>query len=121
MVSTAGLVDAWTRVDTPAWFGRDLARFPAVLACLQSQPSLIPWKAQVEVLYPTDFAPAENKAQMQELENFLDDLGKLDNCKCRKTSIADDWCETSSVDEKDLQKYLYHVRSLAGASDEYPY
>ena len=87
--------------------------FPAVLSVLRRtelEPQ-ISEEPPIEILYPTDFMPENNPEQVKAMEDFIDDMTKSTEWTYRKVSIRDDWLETSPVEEKDLQKYLYSVRS----------
>ncbi|KAJ3564184.1 hypothetical protein NPX13_g7932 [Xylaria arbuscula] len=107
-----GLVKAWPGFDTPAWIGRDLGIFPHVCGALADgaldnlSNRTSPMRS---ILYPTDFIPPEAKAQVEAMDDFLDDVSKSMGVKTEKISIHDDWSKSSPVAEKDLHKYLFKL------------
>ena len=55
--------------------------------------------------------PKEILEQVKAMEDFPKDITKSTQYTCRQISILDDWLETAPVEEKDLQEYLYDIRS----------
>jgi hypothetical protein len=66
---------------------------------------------QLQILYPTDFIPENDPEQIKAMEKFLNDICKATGSWCRRISIQQDWRDSSPVEEKDLNKYLYNVCS----------
>ncbi|KAH8587274.1 amidase signature domain-containing protein [Bisporella sp. PMI_857] len=97
-ISSKGLVKSWPVMDTPGWLGRDLERFPDVLATLrqsgEKHQSLT--EQPLEILYPT-------------MDDLIRDMALSTGCTFRKVSIKEDWQRTAPVEEKDLQQYLYNT------------
>ena len=111
-LSTEGLVNAWSAVDTPALLGRDLTTFPKLLKVLQLTEPIASEskKASFEMLYPKDFMPEGYAEQVSAMEDFIDDMSRFGGCTHRQISIYEDWKKTAPVEEKDLHAYLHNVR-----------
>lgn len=60
------------------------------------------------IVYPLDYFPVDNKAQMQLVDAFLADLAKILNAVIRKVSIASLWDETrpDEASQQNVQDYL---------------
>ncbi|KAK7408490.1 hypothetical protein QQX98_009357 [Neonectria punicea] len=65
-------------------------------------------KTGTRILYPLDYLPTTNKAQMKFIDSFVEDLEDMLGTKRSIISLAELWRESSpeSVTEKDLSEYL---------------
>ena len=103
---------AWPAFDTPAWFGRDLSLFPDVLRSLQPDAPASSNGKPKHIFYPRDFAPQDtHPEQIEAVEEFIKDIANASGWTYSSISIHDDWKATAPVEDKDLQQYLYNVRS----------
>ncbi|QKX59452.1 uncharacterized protein TRUGW13939_06586 [Talaromyces rugulosus] len=102
---------------TPRQFGKAPGQFEkAPLEQLDKNPPQQPdnyarpnQEDQLQILYPTDFIPENDPDQIKATEKFLNDICKATGSWCRRISIQQDWRDSSPVEEKDLNKYLYSL------------
>ncbi|KAL9080628.1 MAG: hypothetical protein Q9159_007560 [Coniocarpon cinnabarinum] len=110
-ISKEGLVDAWPAMDTPAWFGRDLGLFPAILDALSADKpaSGMMSSSGVDVICPTDLIADPHPKQMKEFQKFLDDITKVTGQAPRYVSVNEDWKNSALVENTDLNHYLHNT------------
>ncbi|KAL9049449.1 MAG: hypothetical protein Q9162_007216 [Coniocarpon cinnabarinum] len=110
-ISKEGLVDAWPAMDTPAWFGRDLGLFPAILDALSADKpaSGMMRSSGVDVICPTDLIADPHPKQMKEFQKFLDDITKVTGQAPRYVSFNEDWKNSAPVENTDLNHYLHNT------------
>ena len=84
------------RLITANWYIR-----PCIPRTLVSQESIL--------LYPTDFYPLENAAQMKILDGVVDQMATTMSVQVRSISIKEEWAKTGPVAERNLTKYLENM------------
>ncbi|KAK8045570.1 Amidase signature domain protein [Apiospora rasikravindrae] len=87
------MVPTFHRFDSPCVFARNLSMVESVLRAWYTPKgtSLASFGHTFQVIYPLDFFPVPNQAQMAVLEKFLNDMTTLLPAQLNHVSIADTW------------------------------
>ena len=70
------------------------------------------------ILYPKDFLPTENEAQMAAIDSFVGDLESSLGLKRTEISISDSWLESGPENTKPLHSYLEFVCTYSNPTFE---
>lgn len=72
-------------------------------------------KSGTKILYPLDYLPTSNAAQMKLIDSFVEDLEHVRGTKRTPISLAELWQKSppDSMVDKDLSEYLKTARSFS--------
>ncbi|KAM7210766.1 amidase signature domain containing protein [Rhypophila decipiens] len=107
-----GMITTYPRFDTPCVFARDLKILKQVARVWSTwviPPAPFTPAKQYELIYPSDYFPVPNKAQMELIDSFVRDMASS-TClpfTIRKLNIREQWAATHPEGKPDdLDEYL---------------
>ncbi|TGO51362.1 hypothetical protein BOTNAR_0359g00120 [Botryotinia narcissicola] len=119
VLDTHGVASFCPYFDVPAFFGRDISRFREFADLWYgSSPQLtksgVESKAPTTILYPLDYLPTSNKAQMDFIDSFVRDLEGFLGVRKTEISLAEMWRNSSpkSAENIELSDYLETAGTL---------
>ncbi|KAM5457753.1 hypothetical protein McanCB49686_002738 [Microsporum canis] len=104
-------VPSFPRFDSLAMYARSILSLEKWVSVWLNQTSATYDGLPMSIVYPVDFLPVQNAAQMQLIHSFIDDMEATLGIKTEKVSIADTW-KTSPPNEAiniSVQEYLKDV------------
>lgn len=96
--------------DAPAMYARDIKKLEKWIGAWIST-DIETYQLPFSIIYPTDFLPVSNKAQMELIDDFVADLETTHGVSRTKVSLKDLWKEKtpSGADSTDIAQYLKDV------------
>ncbi|TAQ88994.1 hypothetical protein B7494_g2658 [Chlorociboria aeruginascens] len=93
IMDTSGVVGHFPKFDMPVLFGRDISKFSEFISVWYGTSPMLrsPSKAQVKILYPSDYLPTTNSAQSQVIDNFVKELETALQVSRVNISLAKEW------------------------------
>lgn len=121
-----GIVPVFNPWDAPALFSRDIRMLKSVISTWYKTKLLVSHTASHKpsvIVYPLDYFPMDNKAQMQLIDAFLADLAQALNAVIRRVFIASLWDETrpDEAGQQNVQDYLQDTYVNTNFHDYYYY
>lgn len=110
-VDLSGMTVTYLRFDTPCVFSRDLNHLGTVLrSWIQPGSLACATNPAYEVIYPTDYLPVANSAQMGLIDGFVEDMRIHLGAVVTKLSIREAWKERHPAGLPDsIDDYLKGV------------
>ena len=105
------MIPTFLYFDTPCVFARSLPVLKSILGSwLGSSPSTGTTTRPYDIVYPLDYLPVANSAQMLLIDQFIDDMSHHLSAKVTKFSIREEW-KVSHPDgtPDDVDLYLENV------------